>query len=187
MPRRLHTRLVEVAVRCYPPMWRDRHGDEATELAELLIRDGVSAAFVAFSYLKGAAREQLVMRPSRRLVSAGASLLAAVAVVAVPLVLSSTPANASGTEVIAVISSRNEAAAQLESVFRSHHFNIHVVEEASSPARFGSILAIKASNEGTGERGVLHGIPGPCVDGTSGCIDAIAVPLHYTGNAQVFV
>ena len=34
------TRLVTTVLRCYPARWRRRHGDEAAELAALLIRDG---------------------------------------------------------------------------------------------------------------------------------------------------
>jgi len=189
MPSRARRRLVDIAVRCYPTRWRDRHGDEATELADLLMRDGVSAAFVVCSYLRGAAREHMVARPSGRLGRTFASLLVGATLIGVPLVLldSSTPANASGTEVIAVISSRNNAAAQLESVFRSHHFNIQVIKEPSSPLRVGSILAVKAITEKAGERTVLREIPGRCSGGASGCIDAIALPLGYTGKAQIFV
>jgi hypothetical protein len=61
------TRLVETALRCYPARWRRRHGDEAAELAVLLIRDGTPARSIAWSYLAGAAREWLTPRLSRRL------------------------------------------------------------------------------------------------------------------------
>lgn len=153
------------------------------------MRDGVSAAFVVCSYLSGAAREHVMTRTSRRLGRTFASMLVGATLVGIPLVLldSSTPANASGTEVIAVISSRNDAAAQLESVFTSHHFNIQVIEEPSSPLRVGSILAVKASAEKAAQRAVLREIPGRCIGGSSGCIDAIALPLGYTGTAQIFV
>ena len=72
-------RLVAAVLRCYPARWRSRHGDEAAELAELLIRDGTPARAVALSYLGGAARERLAGRPSRRvaaalIVAAGCSL-----------------------------------------------------------------------------------------------------------------
>ena len=50
-------RLVETALRCYPARWRHRHGEEAAELAALLIRDGSPAGSIAWSYLAGAARE----------------------------------------------------------------------------------------------------------------------------------
>ena len=56
-------RLVAAVLRCYPARWRSRHGDEAAELAELLIRDGTPARAVALSYLCGAARERLAGRP----------------------------------------------------------------------------------------------------------------------------
>ena len=47
-------RLVGAALRCYPARWRRRHGEEAAELASLLIRDGSPAASIAWSYLAGA-------------------------------------------------------------------------------------------------------------------------------------
>ena len=59
------SRLVQSVLRCYPAHWRRRHGDEAAELAALLIRDGTSAASIAWSYLAGAAREWLTPRPGR--------------------------------------------------------------------------------------------------------------------------
>ena len=74
-------RLVQAALRCYPARWQRRHGDEAAELAALLIRDGTSAGSVALSYLAGAAREWLTPRPGgrpgRRLGAAACALLAA--------------------------------------------------------------------------------------------------------------
>jgi len=185
-----YARTFEIAVRCYPREWRDRHGDEAIELAELLVRDGRSPVLVAWSYLRGAAREQLVARPSRRLRPALAALVVGSTLIGVPLVLldSSTPANAASSgEVVAVISNPSDAVGQLESVFRSHDFSIEVEEEPSSPSRVGSILAVKAGPEKAGGHAVVREIAGPCVGGTPGCIDAIAVPLHYTGKAQVFV
>ena len=57
-------RLVQAALRCYPARWQRRHGDEAAELAALLIRDGTPAGSVALSYLAGAAREWLTPRPA---------------------------------------------------------------------------------------------------------------------------
>jgi hypothetical protein len=74
-PRR--TRLVETVLRCYPARWRRRHGDEAAELAGLLIRDGTPAASIAWSYLAGAAREWLTPRPGRRLSTVACALLVA--------------------------------------------------------------------------------------------------------------
>jgi hypothetical protein len=70
-------RLVEIVLRCYPASWRRRHGEEAAELAVLLIRDGTPAGSVAWSYLAGAAREWLVPRPGRRLTAVACALLVA--------------------------------------------------------------------------------------------------------------
>jgi hypothetical protein len=70
-------RLVETALRCYPARWRRRHGDEAAELAALLIRDGTPAGSIAWSYLAGAAREWLTPRPGRRLSTVACALLVA--------------------------------------------------------------------------------------------------------------
>ena len=70
-------RLVETALRCYPARWRRRHGEEAAELAALLIRDGTPAGSVAWSYLAAAARERLTPRPGRHLTAVACALLVA--------------------------------------------------------------------------------------------------------------
>ena len=70
-------RLVQAALRCYPARWQRRHGDEAAELAALLIRDGTPPGSIAWSYLAGAAREWLTPRPGRRLSTVACALLAA--------------------------------------------------------------------------------------------------------------
>jgi hypothetical protein len=96
MPGPRSMRLVESALRCYPQRWRSRHGDEAAEIASLLIRDGTPAYSVAWSYLMGAARLRLVTGPRRRLGAAAGALLLVAGSLGVPLVLlsSSAPANA---------------------------------------------------------------------------------------------
>ena len=71
------SRLVETVLRCYPARWRRRHGDEAAELAALLIRDGTPVASIAGSYLAGAAREWLTPHPVRRLRTVACALLVA--------------------------------------------------------------------------------------------------------------
>jgi hypothetical protein len=89
------SRLVQTALCCYPQRWRNRHGEEAAELARLLIRDGTPARSIAWSYLKGAAGTRLV--PPRRRVGAAVGALVAVAgslVVSLALLSSSAPANA---------------------------------------------------------------------------------------------
>lgn len=92
-------RLVRVALRCYPASWRQRHGDEAAELAALLMRDGRPVASIVLSYLAGATREWLTPRPGRRLsVAAGALLAAACALTLSAGILAGTaPARAAST------------------------------------------------------------------------------------------
>jgi hypothetical protein len=92
-------RLVESALRCYPRRWRSRHGDEAAEIASLLIRDGAPAYSVAWSYLVGAARARLVIEPRRRLGAAVGALLLAAGSLGVPLALLSSPAPANAASV----------------------------------------------------------------------------------------
>src|SRR5690242_21837577 len=84
-------RLVRNALRCYPERWRSRHGEEAAELAMLLIRDGTPARSIAWSYFKGAARTRLV-QPRRRLRVAVGALVAACSLgVSLALLSSSVP------------------------------------------------------------------------------------------------
>ena len=92
-------RLVGTALRCYPARWRRRHGEEAAELAALLIRDGTPAGAVAWSYLAGAAREWLTPRPGRHLTAVACALLvAACSLGAVTgLLASAGPARAAST------------------------------------------------------------------------------------------
>ena len=93
------TRLIATALRCYPARWRRRHGDEAAELAALLIRDGTPAGSVALSYLAGAAREWLTPRPGRRLTAVACTLLVAACSLGVlaGLLASEAPARAAST------------------------------------------------------------------------------------------
>ena len=92
-------RLIQVLLRCYPARWRRRHGDEAAELAALLIRDGTPPGSIAWSYLAGAAREWLTPRPGRRLSTVACALLAATCVLGVSagLLASAGPARAAST------------------------------------------------------------------------------------------
>jgi hypothetical protein len=88
-------RLVRTALRCYPERWRSRHGEEAAELARLLMRDGTPARSIAWSYLTGAARTRLA-QPRRRLRVAVGALVATACSLGVSLALlsPSAPANA---------------------------------------------------------------------------------------------
>ena len=87
-------RLVGRALRCYPARWRRRHGDEAAELAALLIRDGAWPGSIALSYLAGAAREWLTPRPGQRLSTATCALLIAACSLSVSVVLVAAPTSA---------------------------------------------------------------------------------------------
>ena len=93
------TRLVETVLRCYPARWRRRHGEEAAELAALLIRDGTPAGSIAWSYLAGAAREWLMPRPGRRLSTVACALLVAACSLGVSagLLAPAAPAKAAST------------------------------------------------------------------------------------------
>lgn len=84
-------RLVAAVLRCYPARWRRRHGDEAAELAALLMRDGTPARAIAWNYLTGAARAQLASPPARRLGAAAGALVVAGGCLGVPLALSASP------------------------------------------------------------------------------------------------
>jgi hypothetical protein len=88
--------LVRTALRCYPARWRQRHGEEAAEVAVLLIRDGGAASMIAMSYLSGAAREWLTPLPGRRVSRVACVLLAAACSLALSagLLVSASPARA---------------------------------------------------------------------------------------------
>jgi hypothetical protein len=92
-------RLVQTVLRCYPARWRRRHGDEAAELAALLIRDGTPAHSVALSYLLGAVRERLTPRPGPRLRTAMCALLVVACSLgaSVGMLTSTVPARAAST------------------------------------------------------------------------------------------
>jgi hypothetical protein len=91
--------MVRTVLRCYPARWQRRHGDEAAELATLLIRDGTPAASIAWSYLAGAAREWLTPGPGRRLSVVACALLVAACSLGVSggLLASARPARAAST------------------------------------------------------------------------------------------
>jgi hypothetical protein len=92
-------RLIRAALRCYPARWRRRHGDEAAELAALLVRDGTPAGWIAWSYLAGAAREWLTPHLGRRLSTVACALLVAACSLGVSagLLASAAPARAAST------------------------------------------------------------------------------------------
>jgi hypothetical protein len=105
-------RVVGIVLRCYPRLWRQRHGDEAAELAALLMRDGIPARSIAWSYTRGAARERLTPRPGRRLAAAATILVTVAGLVGAPLALLSATAPASAASAArAHVSHRDDTAA----------------------------------------------------------------------------
>jgi hypothetical protein len=132
MPGARSVRLVESALRCYPQRWRSRHGDEAAEIASLLIRDGTPARAVAWSYLMGAARARLVIEPRRRLGVAVCALLLAVCSLGVPLaLLSSAPANAASVTHARAAHPRHDGARPTD----ARHGAGHRAPDRSAPDR----------------------------------------------------
>ncbi len=100
---------MSLSLRCYPGLWRDRHGAEATDLAARLVADGMAPGAVAWSYLKGAARERLLPARAGRLPARATALLAAASLAGVSVALSFAAASAGATSV-----ARAEAAASAE-------------------------------------------------------------------------
>jgi hypothetical protein len=181
-------RVVRTVLRCYPARWRSRHGDEAAEVAALLMRDGTRASSIAWSYLIGAVRERFTPRPSRRLGTVTGALLAATALLAIPvaLVSASPPARAAST-VRLYITDPGDAAGQLESLLRAHHFDVTVTQEPVSPSLAGSIVKAGVTGSLAADRGILVGITGSCLGGAWGCTDGIVLPAAFAGTAFVVV
>jgi hypothetical protein len=114
-------RLVETALRCYPARWRRRHGDEATELAALLIKDGTPAGSIAWSYLAGAVREWLTPRPGQRLGTVACALLVAACALGVSggLLASAAPARAATSQARALAHCRPGSLAPVPGAVRA--------------------------------------------------------------------
>jgi hypothetical protein len=181
-------RLVQTALRCYPERWRSRHGDEAAEVARLLMRDGMPARSIAWSYLRGAASTRLVLAPRRRLGAAAGVLLAAACSVSCALALLSASVPASAASVVRVhITSRGDAAAQLESQLRAHHFGVTIRQEPVSPSLAGSIIRTGGTQGSPGSGNMITSITGRCAGGAWGCTDGIGLPVHFTGAARIVI
>ena len=118
MPAARRPDLVGAVLRCYSRQWRRRHGDEAAEVALLLMRDGVPARSIAWSYLKGAARERLTLGPGRRFAAAAAALAASGSLGgALALLSASVPASAASSAQ-AGITRQDDPAARLVSLLQ---------------------------------------------------------------------
>ena len=189
MPGNGQGRLLALALRCYPPPWRARHGDEARELAALLAQDGLPARSMAWDCFKGAARERLTQtKATHRLRTGAAALVAATSLAAVSLLVSVSPAPAGAAGVVrADITSRPEAAGQLAAVFKSHHFDIGVEQLPVSPSLVGSILATKTTGRSTGNDGILGRVTGTCAGGAGVCTQGLLLASHFSGHMLVLV
>jgi hypothetical protein len=188
MPGSRPARLVEAALRCYPSRWRSRHGDEAVELAALLMRDGVPVRSIACSYFMGAARARLAAGPRRRLGVAAGTLLVAAGALGVPLALLSSSAPASAASVIRVrITNPGDAAGQLASLLRSRHLHFTVTQEPVSPSLVGSIIDPGIRGGSSSDTGIVSEITGPCAGGARGCVDGVVLSVRFTGSARIVV
>ncbi len=187
MVGRWPSRLVRAALCCYPARWRDRHGDEASELAELLMRNGSSAGSVAWSYLAGAVREWVLPRPGRRFrVALGA--LAAAGSLSVPMLVFASAGQASAASAVRIVITRpGHAVAQLQTSLREHHFDVSVREEPVPPRLVGTIVKVGIPGLAVGGQPMVSLITGPCRGGGRGCTDGIALPAYFTGHGYLVV
>lgn len=156
-------------------------------LASSLLKDGIPWWSIAVSFLGGAVKERANRRPSLRFGSALAAIT--IGTVAVPLALfgSLTTAGASSTTITITISKPANAVRQLESALASHHFNIAIIERPVSMGQVGSILSVNSVGPSTDNASAIKVIQGRCNDGTTGCIDGLVLPRHYSGSALVTV
>ncbi len=156
MPGARRPGLVGAVLRCYSRQWRRRHGVEAAEVALLLMRDGVPARSIAWSYLKGAARERLAPGPGRRFAAAAALLAAAGSLGgALALLSASVPASAASSAQ-ARVTRHDDAAARLVSLLRCGGLRGETVKEAL-PAL--AALHVKITWEVTAGRAAGDALP----------------------------
>jgi hypothetical protein len=187
MRRSREHRAIGIAIRCYPARWQLRHGDEAESLASALLGDGVSWWSIFLNFLGGAMRERVLRRPSVRVGSALAALAIGVGAVPFALLTSLTPAGASSTNVMITISKPADAARQLESAFSSRDFKLTVTEKPVPTRLIGSILSVNTYGKSGANDRVVSELRGKCADGGLGCIYAIVLPRHFSGNAHVTI
>jgi hypothetical protein len=180
-------RVIAFAVRCYSARWRLRHGDEARLLTSALLEDGVSWWSIFVNLLGGAARDRVVRKPSVRVGATVAAIAVGVAAFPLALLMSLTPASASSTNVVIIISKPDDAARQLESAFSSHDFKLTVTERAVPARLVGSILSVTTYGETSSNDRVISEVRGKCSDGALGCTDGLVLPRHFSGSAHVTI
>jgi len=179
------SRAVGAALRCYPARWRLRHGAEARLIASALLDDGVPWWSVTLSFLGGATRER-VRKPSLRVGTTLAAIAVGVASVPLAMLAPLTPASASNTNVVIVISNPNDAARQLESAFASHDFKLTVIEKTVPTSLVGSILSVSTTRSSS-DTPVVAEIRRPCLGSASGCVDGLVLPFHFSGDVRVTI
>jgi hypothetical protein len=185
-PSRQH-RAIALALRCYPARWRLRHGEEAQLLAAALLDDGVSWWSLCTNFLGGALKERVVRTLSVRVGTALATVAIGAAAVPLALLTSFTPASATSTNVVIVISNPADAARQLESAFSAHHFKLTVTERTVPSRLLGSILSVNTYGETSASDRVISELHGKCSEGSLGCIYGLVLPRHFSGNAHVTI
>jgi hypothetical protein len=85
------------------------------------------------------------------------------------------------------ITNRSQAAAELQAVFKAHHFDIAVEQLPVSPSLVGSILGTKTPGRSTGSTGILGRVTGTCAGGAAGCTQGLLLPSHFSGHMVVLV
>jgi len=156
-------------------------------LAAALLDDGVAWWSLVASYLGGAVRERVVRRLSRRVSTTVVALVVGVAAVPLALLTSLTPASASSTNVVIVISNPADAAGQLKAAFSSHHFRLTLSERAVPARLIGSILSVSTYGRWWARDRVVSEVRGACADGARGCTRGLVLPRHFSGVAHVTI
>ncbi len=186
MNRPRGNRAVALALRCYPKHWRDRHGEEAARLADLLVRDGVPVASVVSSYLVWAVRQRMAPLAVR---ARAIVVLVAAALATLPVAVWVRPSPASATTgvVRAVITDRARAAGQLQAIFHSHHLLIAIRQVAVPAREAGSIVAVWTDGLALPSNRILGQVKGSCADGSPGCTVGLVIAASFAGQATVLV
>jgi hypothetical protein len=95
---------------------------------------------------------------------------------------------ASAASVVRVrVTSRADAAGQLESQLRAHHVGVIIRQEPVSPSLAGSIITADSTGRPSGGGNMITGITGRCAGGAWGCADGIVLPVHFTGTVRIVV
>ena len=180
-------RIISAVLRCYPARWRSRHGDEAAELASVLLRDGVAWWSIAASFLGGVARERVFRLPRFRVGPALAALMIGIAAIPLTLIGTLSAASATNTTVTVELSRSPDQVQQLQSALDAHHFKIMVVGKPVPWDLAGSIISVKTDGASSANADVFYEVHGHCHAAELRCVTGLVIPLHYEGSARVTV